>query len=631
MTQPPPNQPPQQGGFGPPQDQPPQSAPPAGGPDLGKSPQPAPGYGYPQIPQPPQGTPQTPPAPPAGPPQPPPGYGYPQAPQGQPAPQPPPGYGYPAQQPNPYAQPYAPQPGPYGAPAVPGPYGQPQQPGPYGAPQPGYGHPGQPPTMPIPPQAGQPGGGRKGNAQLAIIVSAVVAIALIIGAGVWYSKSSGGDGKQDTASSSGGTGGKDGGTTAGGKEKVPSNPASKVLFQVPMPEVTDTVSTPGSWLTDKVYAKTGVAEIVGYDPAKGTKLWTLKLPGPVCQVSRHMTSDGKTAILHEPAMPTKAEPYHGCNQIAAIDLGAGKKLWTQTVKSGDQVSSLDNVTVSAGTVAVGSTRGGAAFDIADGKALWLPKPDDTCYDAGYGGGEKLVAVRKCGPYDQRELHIQTIDPKSGKVISEYKMSRGIDTAVVVSTNPLVVAAEVGDRSGVSDLFSVDNRTGKLRTRISAPRDRYAFRCQRVNSIEYCANLVVGNDRLYVPTEEHDGTGEYTRTNEIVAFDLGTGKQTGQRADAGDGYRIYPLRMDGGNVIAYKTPPYDKGGQIVSIDGSSFKATKLLENPSGEAVRNVERTMSPDYTEILYSQGRLYMADTYARKPSSGLGRQYLVMVLGTNG
>jgi hypothetical protein len=482
------------------------------------------------------------------------------------------------------------------------------------------------------PQAGQPGGGRKGNnAQLAIIVSAVVAIALIVGAGVWYSKSSGGDGKQDTASSSGGTGGKDGGTTAGGKEKVPSDPASKVLFQVPMPEVTDTVSTPGSWLTDKVYAKTGIAEIVGHDPDKGTKLWTVKLPGPVCEVSRRMTSDNRTAILHEPAMPTKDKPYHGCSQIAAIDLAAGKKLWTQTIKSGDEVSNLDNVTVSAGTVAVGSLRGGAAFDIADGKALWLPKPDDTCYDAGYGGGEKLVAVRKCGPYDQRQLHIQTIDPKSGKVISEYKMSRGIETAVVVSTDPLVVAAEVGERNGISDFFSVDNRTGELRTHISTPRDRYTFRCSRSSDIEYCSNLVVGNDRLYLATERHAGTGEFTRTNEIVAFDLGTGKQTGQRADAGDGYQLYPLRMDGGNLIAYKSPPYDKGGQVVSIDGSSFKATKLMENPSGEAVRNVERTMSPDFSEVLYSQGRLYMADTYVRKSvSSGTDRQYLVMALGTN-
>ncbi|MBO0518332.1 hypothetical protein J0695_42520, partial [Streptomyces beijiangensis] len=116
--------------------------------------------------------------------------------------------------------------------------------------------------------------------------------------------------------------------------------------------------------------------------------------------------------------------------------------------------------------------------------------------------------------------------------------------------------------------------------------------------------------------------------EIIAFDLSTGKQTGQRADAGDGYVSVPLRMDGGNVIAYKRPPYDQGGQIVSIDGDSFKETKLLENPATESVRGVERRMSPEYSELLYSQGRLYMSDVYASEPSSG-DKEYLVIAFGT--
>ena len=95
-------------------------------------------------------------------------------------------------------------------------------------------------------------------------------------------------------------------------------------------------------------------------------------------------------------MPTKAQPSHGCTQLAAVDLDAGKKLWTRTIKSGDQPINFDNVTISGNTVAAGSTGGGAAFDISTGKALWAPKTGDSCYDSGYGGGEKLVAVRKCG-------------------------------------------------------------------------------------------------------------------------------------------------------------------------------------------------------------------------------------------
>ncbi|MEU1445677.1 PQQ-binding-like beta-propeller repeat protein [Streptomyces mirabilis] len=579
---PPPNQPPQ-GGFGAPQD------PPPGGFGAPQDPPPG-GFGAPQ-------------APPPG------GFGAPQPPQG-------PGYGYPQQ---------APPPGP---PA-----------------QPGYGYPGQQPGEPGAASgrsaaAAGGGGGRKSNSQVVIIVAAVVAVALIIGGGVWYANSGKDDSKNNSSGTSGGTGGKGGsgggGTTGStGKEKVPANTTSKVLFQVPAPAVPaeSSVSTVGSWLTDKVYAKSGDAEINGYDPDSGAKLWTIKLPGPVCTASRHTTDSGRTAIVYEPAMPTKAKPSHGCSEVSALDLAAGKLLWTKSVKSGDQKTSLNNVTTSANTVAVGSTNGGAAFDISTGKALWAPKPTDSCYDAGYGGGDKLVAVRKCGEYGStRQLHIQTIDPTSGKVISEYKMSPGIEYASVVSTNPLVVAADVGDSagdgSGISDFFSIDNKTGQLRTRISAPGKTYAAKCDGITRIEGCAKLAVGNDRLYIPTEQHDG-GQSGRINEIVAFDLGTGKQTGQRADAGDGYDISPLRMDGGNLLAYKRPPYDKGGQIVSIDGTSFKETKLLENPATQAVRDAETSMLPDYAEILYSEGHLYMSAIYAHKPYSTSEKEYLAIAFGT--
>ncbi|MFF3845617.1 PQQ-binding-like beta-propeller repeat protein [Streptomyces sp. NPDC002328] len=611
------------------------AAPPSAAASVPQPPQPQPGYGYPQ------GAPGgQPPQPPVGS-----GYGYP----GQPQPPTGPGYGYPGQ-PGQGPQPPA---GPgYGYPGQPTPYGQqppyPQQPG-YGYPgQAGYHpHPGQPgypgytgqPTMPMYPQPA--GGGRKFGAQAAIIVAAVVAIALIVGGGVWYANSGGDSGKKNDTASTGGANGKSGGetkgggTSAGGTEKVPGDPASKVLFQIPSPQVAkdDSVIVSGSWLTEKAYVKSGVAEIVGYDPAKGTKLWTIKLPGPVCTASKHATDDDKTAVVFQPKMPPK-DSSAGCSQVAAIDLAAGKQLWTKTVSSGDYPVTFDNVTVSGRTVALGATEGGSAFDIDTGKALWAPKTSDTCYDAGYGGGAKLVAVRKCGSYDARELQIQTIDPASGKVISEYKLAKGIEYASIVSTDPLVVAADVGDSaqdgSGISDFFSVDNKTGKLKTRISAPGEQFAARCDGITKIENCSGLAVAANRLYIPTEEHDGTGEYSRTNEIVAFDLSTGKQTGQRADAGDGYELTPLRMDGANVIAYKRPPYDEGGQIVSVDGGTFKQTTLLRNPGTESVRDAESGMSPEYAELIYSQGRLYMSSIYADDGTSG-DEEYLVLAFGATG
>ncbi|OIK07276.1 PQQ-binding-like beta-propeller repeat protein [Streptomyces monashensis] len=604
MTQPPPpppNQPPQQPGFGPPTPTPPPdqpAAPPA--PPAPPVQQPQPGYGYPQQPEP--------------------GYGYPQQP---PAPQPPQsGYGYPG------GQPAA---APYGAPGAQNPYAQPTPPM-QGA-QPGYGYPGQPQTVPIQPA---PAGGGRNNTALFIVVAAVVAIALIVGGGIWYAGSSGGDGKKsDTASSGGknGTGGTGATSGSGGtgdaKEKVPADPASSVLFQVPMPTTDDLVSTPGSWLTDKVYAKSGIAEVVGYDPATGAKRWTIKLPGPVCQASEHIGANDLTAIAYQPKMPAK-NSFAGCSQIAAIDLDAGKKLWTKTVNSGDSPISFENVTVAQHTVAVGSTSGGAALDLDSGKLLWQPKTDDTCYDAGYGGGAKLVAVRKCGDFGSQQVHIQNIDPRSGKVIADYTMDSGIDYASVVSTDPLVVAAQAGADSKSLEYFSLDDKTGKLLAHISAPNDTYGGRCE-TTTVESCKEIVVGGGKLYLPTAEHDGNGELGSTNEIVSFDLTTGKPTGQRVEAGDGYTLSPLRMDGPNLLAYKRPPYNKGGQIVSIEGVGSKATELLENPSAQDVRNAETSMLPDSAEILFGDGRLFMSAVFANKPYAGAGKQYLVTAFGTKG
>ncbi|MFJ3586364.1 PQQ-binding-like beta-propeller repeat protein [Streptomyces sp. NPDC090127] len=591
---PPPNQPP--GGFGAPQDPPPG------------------GFGAPTPPpnQPPYGYPQQPPTQPQQPPTQPP-YGYPQQPQ---QPQQPgqPQYGYPQQQPQ----------QPYGYPT------QPQQP--YGYPQQGA------------PTAVAPGGGKKLSAQMQIIIAAVVAVVLIVGGGVWYANSGGGEENNTAGGGTGATGGdqnKGGGNGLGGngKEKVPGNTRSSLKFQLPQPKVDDTTDVTGSWITEKAYVKTGVNSIVGYDLDKGTALWTLALPGQVCGASKHTTADGKTAILFEATKRVAPKFYQSCTEVGVVDLTAGKLVWSTSVtggNAGDDKAKFSEITLSGKTVAAGGTDGGAAFDLANGNPRWKPKANaESCYDMGYGGGEGLVAARKCGPYDSQYVVIQNLNPADGSVISQYKMPTGVEYAAIVSTKPLVVAADVGktagDGSGISDFFSIDEKTGKLKVKIAANADRFAARC-RSTEVEACQRVVVGNGRLYLPTEEREGsTGEYgDETNEILAFDLTTGKQVVEKADAGDKWTLVPLRMDGGNLLAYKSPPYDKGGQIVSIDGGTMKPTVLMENPSDKTVRDAEGSFSDDYVEILYGNGRLFFSDVMISKSSQSTTTEFLALGFGTS-
>lgn len=562
-TPPPPSQPPS-GGFGAPQDPPPAKA--------GGTPTPG-GFGAPTPPPP---LPQQPPAPPQQPPTQP-AYGYPQ--------QPGAGYGYPQQ------------------PGTPPPFG--------------------PPTTPMhsaqPPAGGAGGGGSNDvRTQLMIVGAALLAIVLIVGGGFWY-VSGDGDGKNDTADSGPAKPG-DEKPGAGGTEKVPANPKSKVMLNQPSPTPEEMVQVPGSWLTDSTYVKSDVYKIVGYNLVDGGKKWEVPLPGELCGATPHVT-DKKSAVLFRPAKPTPEAKYPPCTEVGVIDLEAGKLLWSGNAKSatsGDKPVTYYEVTLSGQTVAAGGPSGGAAWNLTDGKALWLPKVDgEGCRDHGYAGGEALAVIRQCGQSSSPTLFAQVLDPVTGAPQSSYKLSPGIDYASIVATKPLIVGANVGktakNASGVSDLFVIDP-AGQLKARISLSSGNYGGECN--TEVEKCSGFVVGNGKLYLPSYEHQGKDPYGKTNELLSFDLETGKQTNEAAAAGERYKLYPLRMDGSNIIAYKEPPYDMGGQIVSIDGKTMKETVLMENPSDKTTQRIETAYSPDHHEYRYHNGKLFLARVAVKKPYS---------------
>ncbi|MFJ3825343.1 outer membrane protein assembly factor BamB family protein [Streptomyces nodosus] len=602
---PPPNQPPS-GGFGAPQD------PPPGGFGAPQSPPPG-GFGAPQSPPPGGfGAAPTPPPPPQGPSPtpPPPGQG--------------PGYAYP--------HPGTPPQQPYGYPQQPG-YGYPDQ-------QPGYGHPNQPgfahaPTVPVQPKAS--GGRRLTSAQLWIVGSALLAIALIIGTGVWYANSSASDGDPHPHPAAG-TGDKGGDTGQGGtggsdgkaREKVPADPGAKVLFQIPAPEIKDKNqidSVVGSWLTDSVYAKASVGRIVGYDPDTGTTKWTLPLNGQTCGGSRQVSSSGIAAVVSEAGRRADPRDRKPCSEITAFEVATGKKLWTGSVKTGDTPVTFREVSISGNTVAAGgSYDGGAAFDLTTGKVLWQPKVG-SCMDVGYAGGEQLVAVRRCGSYGDWAYEVQLLDSKTGSVKWSYKLPHGIDNAKVISTEPVVFGVDSGDitASGVTDVFSLDD-TGKLRTKITLADGKYDHDCG-VGKVDDCHAITVGNDQLYVPNRSHESAGSISMTNEIVAFSLDTGKTTG-KIDGGDGSEIFPLRMDGGNVLVYKRGSYDEGSQVLSADGKSLKTTKLLETPASNEVSNAISSMVPKTSELLYTDGRLFFGKDLVSKPFRDDEKEYIALGFG---
>ncbi|MGY0058997.1 hypothetical protein ACWY4P_20990 [Streptomyces sp. LZ34] len=619
---PPPNQPPQ-GGFGAPQD------PSYGYPQQPPGPPPAqPGYGYPQAPgQPPQ-APQTPPPGPAGPPPPgpatPPPPGPPQTPPSG-MPQTPPqgagGYGYPQPQ-SVHAQ--ATQ---VGMPAA---YASGQQPQ--------YGYPPQgpyPPQTPYP--AGTPGGqggGNKSKQRMMIIVSAVVAVALIVGGGIFFATKGGGDdpdpkptGKETTQQSTSGT-------TGGTKEPAPETVDAKVINKIDMPKVSDQITTEGMWVTDDTFVKADVYKIVGYPLDGGSPKWSIPLAGEVCWSSAHVTEDGLTTILFQEAKPSKADKYPSCTEVGLFDLNNGKMVWQKHVSDGDDKMRFDEVTLGGGTVAAGGTSGGAAWSL-DGKLLWKPKEGEECSDDGYAGGsDKLVAVRRCGQYDNPQIQVQTLNPKTGAVKSSYKVSAGLDYVHVASTDPLIIGMDAGDSTGaaVSDFLTIDDsaKEGKVVSKISTEGGKYVARCETTN-VEGCTMIAVSKsaDTFYMGSEDRTSATSGT-ANEIVAFSLKTGKAVG-KADGVEGAALTPLGLDkDGFVIAYQESTYSQGGAVWRIDPKSYKKDKLLQNQVAD--HDMESNFSPEYSEIAYANQRLYMSDTYATKPSGSYDKDDpLAVIFGAGG
>ncbi|MGW0904554.1 outer membrane protein assembly factor BamB family protein [Streptomyces sp. NPDC002853] len=505
-----------------------------------------------------------------------------------------------------------------------GAFGPPPQ-GAFGPPQqgqtPGFGPPVAPPPSgfgphqayrPIPAPTPPPGSRGPGR-RTAIVVSVVAAIALIVGGGVWYATTSGDGSKDKTAAKPGGD------STAPAyekpKESVPANPKaffSTKAVQPKLPKGDTTWKAQGSWLTDKVYAKASVEAIVGVDATSGKQLWRLPKPGESCAGSPDVGKDNIAVVVTGAKVHDDKGNKAACTEITAFDVDNGDKLWSKSLTIGYQKekTEFNQVTISGDTAAVGGLYGGAAFDLRSGDVLWEPKQGDKCRDVGYAGGERLVAVRSCGDYGSERFQVQLLDPATGKSKWTHKLPAGVRGPSVVSTDPVVVALDSGEitSSGATDVFSLGEK-GDRRTRIALADGKYLHKCGTVAVVQDCRGIVAGNGKLYVPTERRDGAKEYSSTNDIVVFSLATGKTTGEKVEAGDSSPIFPIRMDGGNVLVYKSGPY---AQVVSLDGRDLKKEKVLLDAGTRPT-----ALPPLISEVRFRANKLFLSSDLLAQYSAG--------------
>ncbi|MFH8728687.1 outer membrane protein assembly factor BamB family protein [Streptomyces termitum] len=566
MTQPPSNQPP--GGFGAPQD-----------PDLNKGgTPPVPPQAPAQPPVPPQ-APAQPPQAPGQPPQGAPGYGYPQQQPGQPGP-----YGYP-QQPG--------QPGPYGQPQQPGPYGQ--QPGPYGQPNP-YGGPQTQPMYPGAPAPVPPGGSGGGpfKGRTGLVAAVAAAVVLIAGVTTWavvggkdddkppvaqQPTSSGTAAPKPTASVDKGDGQGDGGEKPGEDDlNVGRQPGeAKVSFlttnDVDLPRNGSEVF--GPWIVGDTVVKAMYKGVAGYGLADGAKKWQVDLPFKLCAAPAQPGADGLMVFGYLESAKDNAK----CTSLQQIDLKTGKAGWKKSVPKPQGLFAFSDNTLSigAGTVTAAGSSSAYGFSLADGRQLFTG-PTDGCKPYAYAGGAtKLVAAYQCPTADtSKEQHaISEVDPATGKPKWTYRLKPTWEVDKVYSVDPLVVSAFQREEKKRAILALTPN--GKLRSQMDGGTDKYAATCGGGmvifgRNLQGCTGVAAAGDTFYMATDTSYGT-----SNEVVAFDLNTGKPK-WRSKAPAEQSMKPLRMEGSEVLVYVAPKYDKGGAVGTIAPTGGAPKLILKHP-----------------------------------------------------
>ncbi|MCP3821145.1 hypothetical protein NLX86_24550 [Streptomyces sp. A3M-1-3] len=146
-------------------------------------------------------------------------------------------------------------------------------------------------------------------------------------------------------------------------EQAPANSRGALLYRIgspPLPK-SEVTQSPGTRATDRTFAKTLHSEVVGYRADSGKQAWKLPLSGVVCAAARHVTDDGLTAVVFEPAR-RKNKQLQPCNQMAVFDVDSGKKIWQEKIPGADDVAYFaTGVTISHGVVAAGWLNGSAAM------------------------------------------------------------------------------------------------------------------------------------------------------------------------------------------------------------------------------------------------------------------------------
>ncbi|MFG2236473.1 PQQ-binding-like beta-propeller repeat protein [Streptomyces sp. NPDC048723] len=534
---------------------------------------------------------------------------------------------------------------------LPQPPNQPPTPSGYGhlpgPPQQGYGFPPQgenpyaqqPVQPPQPPTVQQwpagPGGPGSGSGpgmapkkKLTLLIAASVASVLVLG-GVGYVAFSGDDKDPkpvaqepvDAKPSGSPSVDKGDGNGDGGGQQTDLNAGRKQGEDKVLWLKTTKIDGPGmgvdaaaQWVIGDTVVKSLWKNLTGYAVTDGKEKWTLPFPAQICSVAPQATAEGRTVVMYRDGEGENTS----CTQLRVVDLKTGKEVWSKEVPKEGLFDIFTSPTLSMIGDTVTVSRGGnaSAFKISNGDKLFASPVGDGCnpdsYEAGNG---KMIALVTCTDEDST-AEVHGIDPVTGAKGWAYRLPAKFKVTSIYSVNPTVI--DIGNEQTKQRSIVVLGPDGK-QTATLAGEGGFAVGCGDTGlfrSLATCPSAVVDANTLYLPTAA--GTG---KANEIVAFDLATGKDK-WRVPAGDKRTLTPLKAVNGQLIAYRKADEEQGGEVLSIPAAGGTPTALLRHPSAPAAP-IERTFT--LPKLDYVDGRFFISSTHLRAQGQD---EKLLMVFG---
>ncbi|TGA92480.1 PQQ-binding-like beta-propeller repeat protein [Streptomyces sp. MZ04] len=413
-------------------------------------------------------------------------------------------------------------------------------------------------------------------------------------------------------------------------EKRPANTSGRMAFRFSADDMApgEEYTTPGTWATDKILAKginrTLVGFEIGKDAEAGDETWSIRLSGPICGVTRHVTVQGRTAVLHR----SGEDEDSPCDRVTFVDLDKGEKIWEKGFPTSDTVFGQDatSVTLTHATVAVTWGDGSTAYDMDTGDRLWKKGRVSDCKHTGLAGGRGLLMLLSCVHPKETTYQVRKLDPRTGDAKWTYQAADGIKGVSLLSAEPAVIAPAAGDVE-VTHLISLDDR-GKQRATIGLESGRYVVDCEDpldFGAVDNCPSTVVSGDQVFLTSREDPHGDMIDNANRIVSFDLSTGK-TVLKFESGRNQLLHPLRMSGDQLLAFRdSTDHITPSALVSLNPKTGKETPYFyfALPT-EAWPLTE----PDTNDIVVQNGRLYLSAPRATGPTGGKKKEWVWLTVG---